>query len=65
MSVQPLLDAAQARRVELQTKLDKLVAAPAAESRTAFNEKEERKFGELTGEIDSADDSIKKFRKQI
>ena len=61
----PLLDAAIERREALQGKLDKLVESPTLEGRSAFDESEERKFEKLTGEIASADDTIKKFRKQM
>ena len=65
MSVQPLLDAAIVLREKLQADLDKLVATPASESRTALTEKEERKFESLTGDIEKADKSLKAFRKTL
>lgn len=62
--VTPLLEAAEKRRGKIQDDLNALVATPSAEGRKALTEDETVRFNELTTSIDTADEQIKKFRKQ-
>ena len=65
MSVQPMLDAAEAERTALQNQLDALLALPATEGRTALTDDEQEEFEGYVKRIKKSDKQISRFREQV